>query len=808
MTFSVATPMRGLLLILVLLGSGRAVQAQTGAVRGTLLEVGTGNPVSFASVVLLRASDSTEVAGAQASELGEFVVEKVPLGRYVLRATAVGYRTGRRALTFSAAVPTLALGTLRLRPAATQLQDVVVTAERPIVSGNLDKRVVDVTKDLTVTGGTAIDVLQNVPSVTVDQNGAVSLRGSSGVTIFIDGKPTGTTLDQIPASSIQSVEVITNPSSKYDASGSGGILNIVLKKELRDGLNGQVSATAGTGDKYNTAISLNYRKGKLNAFGSYDFRRDRRRITGSLDQATTARDTTLVLHQDRSGVSTQTSHAVRLGLDYAFTPEQTLTLAVQPRFNPVATTETLISRQVNPTAGGRLVPAGTSNRANATTGTYRSADVTLDYRHTWAKHEGRELTANAVFTPLLADNLVGSTINYPTDNAVVAQQQRTINHTTQATAQVDYTHPLGEKSHFEAGLRSSSRRYDLDYRFSRTPAFSFDPSNQFVYQQYVQAAYGLYANAWGKLRYQAGLRAEKTDLSGNQVTTNQPFTQHYFDLFPSAALTYELPQDARLQLSYSKRIERPDAGDLNPFPDRSDQLNLVTGNPTLKPEYTHVVELGGEREFAGNRSLSATAFYRLETNTAQGFRRVIIDPLTGNQVTSTTRQNLGQETSYGLEVVGATPLTSFWKLNATGSTFRRLIRGASVDGTPINTASQVFTARLNNNFTATKKLSIQLALNYRSPINTSQGTRSANYNVDAAAKYNVLGDKGTFTLRVADVFNTLHYNSTAFGPGLATDSRFKRESRIGFLGFAYRFGQNGAKPKRKDDSEDAGGGFE
>ena len=220
------------------------------------------------------------------------------------------------------------------------------------------------------------------------------------------------------------------------------------------------------------------------------------------------------------------------------------------------------------------------------------------------------------------------------------------------------------------------------------------------------------------------------------------------------------------------------------------------------------MELGSEKEFAGNRRLSATAFYRLETNTAQGFRRVITDPLTGNQVTSTTRQNLGQETSYGLELVGTTPLTRFWKLNATGSTFRRLIKGASVDGTPINTASQVFTARLNNAFAPTKKLGIHLAVNYRSPINTSQGTRSANFNVDAAAKYNVLGNKGTFTLRVADVFNTLRFNSTAFGPGLATDVRFKRESRIAFLGFAYRFGQNRAKTNRKDNSEDGGGGFE
>ncbi|MGI4869556.1 MAG: TonB-dependent receptor domain-containing protein [Janthinobacterium lividum] len=794
-------------LLASLLGSAFAAQAQQGTVRGTLVDAGSGQPVPFASVVLLRPADSTLVVGAQAGETGAFELTPVPVGQYLLRATAVGYRTGRRVISLSASAPALALGTLRLRPANTQLTDVVVTAERPVVSGGLDKRVVDVTKDLTVTGGTAIDVLQNVPSVTVDQTGAVSIRGSGGVTIFIDGKPTGTTLDQIPASSIQSVEVITNPSARYDASGAGGILNIILKKERRDGLNGQVSATGGTGDKANGSLSLNYRRGKLNLFGQYDYRRDRRRISGTLDQTTVASGASLLLHQDRNGVNLQTSHAARLGFDYDFTPEQSLTLAVQPRFNPTTTDETLDSRQVNQTAGDQPVLAGTSARHNATTGTFRSADVTLDYRHTWARHQGRELTASAVYTPLFADNSVSSGIIY-LDNSQVAQQQQTTTRTTQATAQVDYVHPLGEKSRFEAGVRSSLRQYNLDYTFASTPALNFNPSNQFIYNQYVQAAYGIFAGAWRKLSYQLGLRAEQTNLNGTQLAgSNPPFSQHYLNWFPSAALTYELPHDQQVRLSYTRRIERPDASELNPFTDRSDPLNLQTGNPQLLPEFVHSVELGDELTLANSRSLSAMAFYRLETNTAQGFRQVITDPLTGNIVTSTTRQNLGQETSYGLELVGAGPLTAFWKVSVTASTFRRLIVGG-VASTPINTASQVYTTRLNNTFTLSKKLGAQLALNYRSPINSAQGTRSGNYSTDFAAKYAVLGDRGTITLRVADVFNTLHFDFTAYGDNLATYSHFKRESRIAFLGFTYRFGQRqDGRPKRKSE-EDEGGGFE
>ena len=784
-------------------GIGLVVQAQTGAVRGTLLETGTNNPVSFASVVLLRSADSTFVAGTQASELGAFELAQVPLGQYVLRATAVGYRPGRRVISLTAGTPSLTLGTWKLHPTATQLTDVVVTAERAVVTGGLDKKVIDVSKDLTATGGTAIDALQNVPSVTVDQTGAVSIRGASNVTVFIDGKPTGTTLDQIPASSIQSVEVITNPSARYDASGAGGILNIVLKKERREGLNGQMSATGGTGDKANASLLLNYRKGKVNAFGQYDYRRDRRYFRGTVDQTTMSRDSTLRLHQDRTGASVQTTHAFRLGLDYALTSEQTLTLAVQPRLNLTSTDETLLSRQVNATAGERPVLAGTSTRDNASTGTFRAADITLDYRREWAAHKGRELTASAVYTPLLNDNAVNSRLVY-LDNSQRTQRQQTVNHTAQATAQVDYVRPLGEKSRVETGVRSSLRRYDIDYQLASVPALAFDPSNRFVYDQYVQAAYGLYAGARGQLSYQAGLRAEHTTITGDQRTTGEQFTQRYLSLFPTAVLALDLPHDQRVQLSYSRRVGRPDAGEVNPFLDRTDQLNLTAGNPQLRPEFVNSFELGHQLDGAGGRSLGTTVFYRLETETLKPFRQVITDPLTGNLVTLTTRLNVGDETSYGLEVVGATPLAAFWKVNGTASAFRRTIRG-NTSGTAVNTASLAFTGRLNNTFPISKRVDAQVAVNYRSPINSAQGTRGEAFNIDLAARYNVLGQHGTFTLRVADLFNTLRFDSNDSGAGFATVTRFKRESRIAYLGFTYRFGQTSESRARRKSADDEGG---
>jgi outer membrane receptor protein involved in Fe transport len=257
-------------------------------------------------------------------------------------------------------------------------------------------------------------------------------------------------------------------------------------------------------------------------------------------------------------------------------------------------------------------------------------------------------------------------------------------------------------------------------------------------------------------------------------------------------------------------VQRPDQGELNPFADRSDPLNLNTGNPYLLPEYIDLVELGHQKSFANKATLAATAFYSVESQTIKPFRQVINDPLTGNQVTSTSRINLGDEINYGFEVVGSLPLASFWKVNGTASAFRRIIQG-SVANSDITNANFVYTSRLNTTITPVKKLDVQVSLNYRSPVVTAQGRRQTSFNVDAAAKYTFLPqDRGTLTLRVSDVFNTLRFNFNAYSAGLDAVSYNKRESRVGFLNFSYRFGRDGeaAKPRRKEEKEDGGGGFE
>ncbi|MCC3160158.1 TonB-dependent receptor [Hymenobacter sp. 15J16-1T3B] len=811
--------------VLIVLLTPLASRAQsTATVRGLLYDAATNQPLPFANVVLLRAQDSSFVAGAQTAENGAFVLDKVVFGSYSLRATVLGYRPGRKPVTVASTE--VALGTLRLRPTATQLQDVVIQGERAVVQAGLDKKVVSVAKDLTAVGGTAADVLQNVPSVTVDQNGAVSLRGSSGVTIFIDGKPSGAagggrgvSLDQIPASQIESVEVITNPSARYDAEGAAGIINIVLKKNRRDGLNGQATAGVGTKDKYNGALSLNYHRGPVNVFLTYDGRQDRRTGYGSLDQTITSTDaagasTRRVLRQNRQGVVYNQSNALRLGLDYSLTPEQTLTLSVQPRYNAGHSWENIASRQFNFADTRSYADSlGTTDRSNTARSTNRSADVTLDYRRTWTGQKGRELTASAIYTPLHGQNTIDSRLYYLEGGAKPGQQQHFDNRLHQGSGQVDYVQPLGEKSRLETGAKSLWRQYDNDYRFQSTLPLAFDPSNHFLYQEYIQAAYATYGNAVGHLSYQAGVRAEQTNTHGHQLSTGQQFRRSYLNVFPSAVLSYELSQDQQLRLSYSKRVQRPDQGELNPFTDRSDPLNLNTGNPLLLPEYIHAVELGHQKFFGKNNSLTTTAFYNVETQTIKGFRAIITDPLTGNVVTNNIRLNLGDETNYGLELIGATSLTSFWKLNGTASAFRRIIKGTG-PSTDINNSNFVYTARVNTTLTPVKKLDVQVSANYRSPVVSAQGRRLTTFNTDVAAKYAVLGDRGSLSLRVSDVFNTLRFNFTAYGPNLDAVSRNKRESRIAILTFSYRFGQDGVesnqrrRPQQGPSDAGTGSGFE
>ncbi|HEX8425630.1 TonB-dependent receptor domain-containing protein [Hymenobacter sp.] len=788
----------------------------TGSVSGTLLDEKTGQPLSFASVVLLQAhGDSSFVAGAQTADNGAFELAKVVAGQYLLKATVLGYKPLRQFVTLTGSAPAVRLGALKLTPTATQLAGVTVQGERATVEESLDKKVINVEKDLSSVGGTAVNVLQNVPSVAVSPDGTVSMRGSSNITILIDGKPTNTAtggnrLEQIPASSIEKVEVVTNPSARYDAAGGAGVINIILKKQKKDGWNGQATLNLGTRDKYNPSISLNRRAGKMNWFASYDLRDDRYRSRMNTQQTTILEGQELRIVQDGTNQRHNVNHSARLGFDYTISPKQSLTLTVEPNRNKGLNTGTQLAT---------LTDATDTNRISSTFGVTEdimNTEASVDYRHTWEAHKGREWTVNAAYNNLLADVVIGQ--RNTEGSADLREWKQDLDVTLNAASyQTDYVHPLGEKSRFEGGLKGQLMRNDGTDDFLRqavdgpTMERIADRSYTYQFREYTQAGYATAQHEIGKWRMQGGLRAEYTNTSGQVEGGTGKFRLSYLNLFPSATVVRTLPTaDQRVQLSYSRRLNRPGFMQLLAFPLYQDQRTYRIGDPTLRPEYINAFELGHQVTL-GKASLNSTVFYRQTTNAIQRLVRVdtTATRLYGNGavITATYADNFGQATSLGAELSYNQPLTTWWRLTASGSLFQSSVTAATGNESSRRTVSG--TARLMNSFTPTPKLDVQVTGNYRAAALTTQGRLAPVGSVDVALRQRLFNDRGALTLRVSDLFNTQRnltevYTTDATGTNFRARYYNKWESRVGYLGFSWYLGSN--KPPKKIENQPQGGG--
>ncbi|GAA3927732.1 TonB-dependent receptor domain-containing protein [Hymenobacter algoricola] len=794
----------------LLLGPLAATAQSSGAVTGTLLDQSTGQALSFANVVLLRAQDSSFVAGAATAENGSFRLDHLPLGAYQLRATVLGYQPSRQLVVLTAAAPQGQVGALRLRPTATALRGVTVQGERAAVVDNLDKKVINVEKDLSSVGGTAVNVLQNVPSVSVDASGTVSMRGSSNITVLIDGKPsgagngaTGTRLEQIPASAIEKVEVVTNPSARYDAAGAGGVINIILKKQRQDGWNGQATLNLGTRDKYNPSLSLNRRTGKLNLFGSYDLRDERYRSRNDLHQTTTLEQSPLRIDQTGRSQRHNRNHSGRVGLDYTISPEQSLTFTAEPNLTRGTNIGTQLATLTTPDSTTRQ-----DNRLHVNENV-STLDMSSDYRRTWAAHKGRELTTNLGYTNLWANVNVGQQVT-AAGTAQPEWQQELQVRLHAVYGQLDYTHPLDSLHRLDLGLKGQwQQNHGIDdyllLQNPEQPTRVADRSFAYDFTEYLQAGYATYQSQHGRWSYQGGLRAEYTHTYGQVVGGQGRFGLRYLNLFPSATVARTLPHDQKLQLSYARRLNRPGFMQLLAFPLYQDPRSYRLGNPALRPEYINAFELGHQAT-VGSASMSSTVFYRQTTNSIQRIREVdtVATRLNGagGVVTAELSKNVGQSTSYGAEVSLNQSLAKWWRLTASGSLFRNQITAAT--GTEASRRNLTGTLRLQNTFNPTSKLDVQLTGSYRAAVLTPQGRLAPQGGLDVALRQRLFHDRGALTLRVSDVLNTQQQRTTAFGPGFAATYDNKYETRVGYLGFAWYFGSN--KPGKKIDSQPQGGG--
>ena len=808
--------------------AGRAQTAPTprATVSGTAVDGGAkAEPLPFATVLLRRAeaTDTALVASGQTALDGTFALPPVPAGSYRLRVLALGYQSLVRPVQVTGQT-SVALGLLKLRAGSRQLGEVKVTGQQAVVQQELGKTVINVEKDLSSVGGTAVNVLQNVPAVAVDATGTVSLRGSSNLTILIDGKPAGTSngggpgprLDQIPASQISQIEVMTNPSAKYDASGAG-VINIITKKNKKEGWNGQAALVVGTREKYSPSLSLSRHHGKATWNLGYDGRDQTYRSRSTSAQTAQLPDGgALFTTQAGQGSQRNQNHDVSLGLTYDLSPEQTLSVSVNPQYQRERETinQTLTQQPVG--APTPLVQQGQQTSDVQVKVLQSSAD----YRRTWEAHKGRELTASGGAVLIDATVPVAQTVSggsglglggFRQDQAVQAQIY---------FGQVDYTLPGADgKGKLETGLKMQASHNtgsttllapgaDTGGEFVRDPNRSFE----YVFNNVLPAAYATYSrpfsHGWSA---QGGVRSEATFINGSLTDGRASVNRQYVNFFPSATVAKELakePGESRLQLSYARRLNRPDFMQQLPLQLYQDPRSYRQGNPGLLPEFSHNIELGHQLNLKSGASITSTVFARFTQQAIQRLR--FVDTLATRTagvgiVTAETFQNLGSTTNLGLEMTWAQPLTKWWRVSASGSLYRSQIATNALNAA--NRSALAGTARLANSFTPRKGLDVQLTGTVRSTVLTAQGRQLATGGLDLALRQRLFQDRAALTLRVSDLLNTQIRRTELATPELQTSLRNKYETRVGWLGFTWYIGATKAKAGRIDNAPSSGGGF-
>ncbi|MEJ7830821.1 MAG: TonB-dependent receptor, partial [Segetibacter sp.] len=724
---------------------------------------------------------------------GRFSIEGVKPSNYILSCTFIGYEKSAKPIAITGNPLKVNIGTIQIGMLSANMAEVKVTTTTRALNAAIDRKVYNVSQDILAQSGSVSDILKNVPSVEVDIEGQVSLRGSADVMIFINGRPSplmGKTkaeaLQQLPANSIERIEVITNPSARYKPDGTSGIINIVLKKNTKGGLNGSIQANAGTQDRYNGNVSLNYKPGKLNLFGNYSIRKDKRLRLSDINR------TYLDAKQNDSSYYTQSSHSFARPLSHVATMGMDYNLS---KNNSFGISGNYVSRkQVKHDVMNNLF----YNKNGTLTNSYDrfrydpeyeiEQDATVYWQHNFPQedHELR-VEVNASGSDEEEDNHYTNVYCFP---AVRSMKDNTliIQHDHQQQIAVDYTNPISEDSKVEAGYLGSFAQLDQNFYGELYDTLQnkflkdIVKSNRFLYNEYVHAFYVTYQHSFKKFSYSVGLRAEQANIKGNLVTRDSLIKNDYTKVYPTLHLAYKL-NSAELQLNYSKRVNRPDGDELNPFPEYQDPRNLRAGNPKLLPEIIHSIELGYKWQ---NKNLSfvPSLYYRYKQN---GFTSVVV-PLNDSTLL-TTNQNLSNSQSAGLELIFSAKAGTFFNANLSSNFFYSSINATDL-GYNSNRSIISMSTNLNSTFTLSKTTMWQLSFNYRSARLTPQGKVLPTFVFNTGLRQDLFKKKLSVILTASDLFKTLQEKTELNTPFLKQTAIYKRDRQIIYLGVSYRFGKS------------------
>jgi len=772
---------------------------KSGILTGLVIDNLTKEPVPYATIVIKDTTNKI-ITGSITDIAGKFKITQIPQTSILLEVQFMGYKTYKKAISITAKTSKHNLGTIVLFEDTSNLNEVEVVAETSTVVQKIDRKVINVGKDLVAVGATASAIMNNIPSVSVDQDGNVSLRGNTNVKVLVDGKPTNISsaqlLKQIPSSSIKSIELITNPSAKYNPEGMSGIINIVLHKNSNLGFNGLLNSgyNQGINGRLNTSLNMNYKVGKFNFYTNYGLNSGNSNNHGLVNRIYNNSEQLFNINNNSK------SNLIKLGFDFNINDKNTLSIYTnQNIYNGASNFSSLVNFLSNNFPD--------FNQKTKTFNDNYTQTYNFDYKIDFKK-EGHnlELEVNDATTNSDEHTKYDELIN-PT-NPILNYKDFVGNNRNNITVNLDYANPISKNSKLELGLESRSRKTDNK---KETTQFQYDtnlnlipvPNTFYQYDRYINSMYATYSNKYKKLSIQIGARLENYNVTAT-LDNVKIFTDTYTTLYPSAFFTYNPSDKNQFQFSFSRRVDRPGLDQVNPIREWSTPQITSVGNPKLRPQFTNSFEANYTRTLKKGSVTFGTFYRRIHDNIN---RTLLKDPLDINKIILTF-DNTKNTDAYGVEISNNYRFTKWWRFNSSFDLYSQKENGI-ISGEAIEVTNTTWNFRANNSFKATKNLRFQLFGMYRGANKNLQFNIKPMWKIDFGARLNIFKGKGSLSARFNDVFNSMHFGFNSTRP-YPQGGNFYWESQTFNFGFTYRFGSGKNKSrhrKNRRDNDKQGGGF-
>jgi iron complex outermembrane receptor protein len=793
-----------LFLPILLVGLLTTTFAQTIKITGTIVDDHNA-PVSFATVSLLRAKDSVLIKGVLGSDAGAYTFDRVAAGDYIIKTTAVGYNKGL-SKPFTVAAGAFTVPAVTMPTAAQTLNTVNVQSLRPLIEHLADRTVMNVENSVLAAGNSAMEILQRAPGVTVDKDDNISLKGKQGVTVMINDKLTyltsaqlATLLRSTDGTTIKSIELITNPSAKYDASGNSGIINIKLKKNKQAGTNGSLTAGAGYGfaGRDNESLNLNHKEGNLNVFATLSHNDTKEQQSVQIKRIITpAVGSATYFNQYTDLQMVHHNNSFRLGADYDLSPKNTIGFVVNGYSN---TEKDFVD---NPTFIGSSFTKVDSSLHTVSTNLQTYKDFAANLNDVWKiDTAGQQISADLDYSRFRNNANAQYMTNFFLDNGIIQHPPAFLaNHTpstiTIRTAKVDYAVPFTKSLKFESGLKFSDVQSDNDLLQKHSAAADYISINHFVYNEKVDAGYINFNQSFKNTSVQIGFRAEYTSSKavGDSSHIVQTIDRDYLNLFPSVFIHQNLGKKNEIGFSYSRRIDRPQYDNLNPFVFNLDPYTYIKGNPYLRPQYTNNFEFS----YTYNKQLNVTLGYSRTTDVITEVPGT--DPVT--KISFITNQNLQVQNAYNFNVNTPYTITKWWggDVNLTG--FYLGFKSQGLQGADLDRGQTAFQGRTTQTFSFSH-IRAELTGNYQSGLTYSLYYVKPQYSTDAGLSRSFADKKLNVKLSMSDIFNTLRNDVASNYQSNNLDIRQKRESRITRLTLTYNFGSSKIQARQHQTGADA-----